>query len=133
MRSEIDSAKDDYWKKISAEGKGLEGDAKKEYWKKARQDWKQKEADIRARHEGMIGESTGDGSNVSSTASGDTAASDIGPVVSGEGNVTVIPKYTEQMDNIQKGVQEGVPHISSGDKDNIYALNTQIENNMLIG
>ncbi len=133
MRSEIDSAKDDYWKKIRAEGKGLEGDAKKEYWKKARQDWKQKEADIRARHEGMISESTGDGSNVGSTASGDTAASDIGPVASGEGNVTVIPRYTEQMDNIQKGTQEGISHISSGDKDNIYALNTQVETNMLMG
>jgi hypothetical protein len=37
------------------------------------------------------------------------------------------------MDNVQKGVQEGVKHISSGDKDNIYALNTQRENNMLMG
>ena len=131
MRSEINETKDEYWKKIREGEKGLTGDAKKEYWKKAREDWKKKKAEIRAKHEGFIG--TGDGSNVGSTASGDTAATNLGPVESGEGNVTVIPNYTEKMDNVQKGVQEGVKHISSGDKDNIYALNTQRENNMLMG
>ena len=131
MRSEINEIKDEYWKKIREGEKGLTGDAKKEYWKKAREDWKKKKAEIRAKHEGFIG--TGDGSNVGSTASGDTVATNLGPVESTEGNISVIPKYTEKMDNVQKGVQEGVKSISSSDKDNIYALNTQREINMLMG
>ena len=133
MKSEIKETKKEYWKKIEEGGKGLKGDEKKAYWKKARQDWKAQKADIRAKHEGLIGESTGDGSNVGSTASGDTAASNIGPVEGGEGNVTVIPKFKEKTDQVAKGQEKGIKPIASGNNTNIYVTETQVQTNMIVG
>jgi len=117
--------------------RGARTGTKKWHTKEDKEIIKQKQDAIRAKYEGMIdgGGTVGNGDNVGngSNASADNVSSNLGPVESGEGNISVIPKYTEQLDNIQKGTQEGIAHIDSSDKDNIYALNTQIENNMLMG
>ncbi len=135
MEAEIDVARKE-WKENAIATKE---EGKRVNWKPHNEKWKEIEAGIRKKYDMKVSSPTttavGDGSNVSpgSKASSDNVVPNIGPVESTEGNVTVLPKYTEQMDNIKKGTQEGIAHIASSDKDNIYALPTQVETNMLMG
>ena len=95
---------------------------------------KAKKAQIRAKYEAMMSKSdsvtTGDGSNVSSTASGDTTASNLGPAETTEGNISVIPNYTKQVDEVAQGDGSAVSTLSSGNSDNMYIMDAQSNFNM---
>ena len=95
---------------------------------------KAKKAQIRAKYEAMMGKSdsvtTGDGSNVGSTASGDTAASNLGPAETTEGNISVIPNYTKQVEEVAQGDGSTVSTLSSGNSDNMYIMDAQSNFNM---
>ncbi len=95
---------------------------------------KAKKAQIRAKYEAMMGKSdavtSGDGSNVGSTASGDTSASNIGPAETTEGNISVIPNYIQQVEDVTKGVGSKVTTLSSGNSDNMYIQDAKSNFNM---
>ena len=95
---------------------------------------KAQKAQIRAKYEAMMGQSgavtSGDGNNVGSTASGDTAASNIGPAETTEGNISVIPNYTQQVEEVAQGSGSSVSTLSSGNSDNMYIMDAQSNFNM---
>ena len=51
----------------------------------------------------------------------------------GEGNVTVIPKFTEKTDQVAKGQEKGIKPIASGNNTNIFVTETQVQTNMIVG
>jgi len=131
MDAEIKAARKE-WK---ANALATKEKGKKVDWAPHNKKWKEIKEGIQKKYAMQVSSPTttavGDGSNVGSTASGDTAASNIGPAETGEGNVTVIPKYTEQMDNIQKGKKKGVEPLESGNSDNILTTDAQIQTGMV--
>ncbi len=133
MKKDVKDSKKAYFKEIRA-NEPPRGDARKEYWKKARKDWAAKEKAMYSKYnEQALGSSPkGDGSSVGSTASGNTAADGIGPAESTEGNVSVIPNFKEQTDTVQKGIQKGVEPLSSGNSDNRYLLDAQLQYNTFV-
>ena len=133
MKKDVKDSKKAYFKEIRA-NEPPRGDARKEYWKKARKDWAAKEKAMYSKYnEQALGSSPkGDGSSVGSTASGNTAADGIGPAETTEGNVSVIPNFTEQTETVQKGIQKGVEPLSSGNSDNRYLLDAQLQYNTFV-
>ena len=133
MKKDVKDSKKAYFKEIRA-NEPPRGDARKEYWKKARKDWAAKEKAMYSKYnEQALGSSPkGDGSSVGSTASGNTAADGIGPAETTEGNVSVIPNFKEQTDTVQKGIQKGVEPLSSGNSDNRYLLDAQLQYNTFV-
>ena len=133
MKKDVKDSKKAYFKEIRA-NEPPRGDARKEYWKKARKDWAAKEKAMYAKYnEQALGSSPkGDGDNVGSTASGNTAADGIGPAETTEGNVSVIPNFTEKAETVQKGIQKGVEPLSSGNSDNRYLLDAQLQYNTFV-
>ena len=133
MKKDVKDSKKAYFKEIRA-NEPPRGDARKEYWKKARKDWAAKEKAMYSKYnEQALGSSPkGDGDSVGSTASGNTAADGIGPAESTEGNISVIPKFTEKADTIQKGVQQGAETLTSGNSDNRYLLDAQVTYNTFV-
>ena len=133
MKKDVKDSKKAYFKEIRA-NEPPRGDARKEYWKKARKDWAAKEKAMYSKYnEQALGSSPkGDGGSVGSTASGSTAADGIGPAESTEGNVSVIPNFTEKAETVQKGIQKGVEPLSSGNSDNRYLLDAQLQYNTFV-
>ena len=133
MKKDVKDSKKAYFKEIRA-NEPPRGDARKEYWKKARKDWAAKEKAMYSKYnEQALGSSPkGDGDNVGSTASGSTAADGIGPAETTEGNVSVIPNFTEKAETVQKGIQKGVEPLSSGNSDNRYLLDAQLQYNTFV-
>ena len=133
MKKDVKDSKKAYFKEIRA-NEPPRGDARKEYWKKARKDWAAKEKAMYSKYnEQALGSSPkGDGDNVGSTASGNTAADGIGPAETTEGNVSVIPNFTEKAETVQKGIQKGVEPLSSGNSDNRYLLDAQLQYNTFV-
>ena len=110
------------------------GRENKKWTKEDKAQIKAKKAQIRAKYEAMMGKSdtvtSGDGSNVGSTASGDTSASNIGPAETTEGNISVIPNYIQQVGDVTKGVGSKVTTLSSGNSDNMYIQDAKSNFNM---
>ena len=133
MKKDVKDSKKAYFKEIRA-NEPPRGDARKEYWKKARKDWAAKEKAMYSKYnEQALGSSPkGDGDSVGSTASGNTAADGLGPPESTEGNVSVIPNFTEKAETVQKGIQKGVEPLSSGNSDNRYLLDAQLQYNTFV-
>ena len=137
MKSDVEDSKKAYFDEVRAgEPKGWgKRKERKEYWDKARKEWAEKEKGMYADYNKQalnIGGVKGDGSNVGSTASGSTAADGIGPAETTEGNVTVIPKFTEKTDTIQKGRIKGVEPLTSGNSDNRYLLDAKLTYNTFV-
>ena len=126
MRSEMDDAKKE-WKANAIANKPEGG---KVDWETEDKKWKEQKAAIRAKHEAQISAPKGDGSNVGSTASGDTSASNIGPAETNEGKISVIPNYTQQVEDVAKGVGSKVTTLSSGNSDNMYIQDAKSNFNM---
>ena len=126
MRSEMDDAKKE-WKANAIANKPEGG---KVDWETEDKKWKEQKAAIRAKHEAKISPPKGDGSNVGSTASGDTAASNVGPAETNEGKIGVIPNYTQQVDEVAEGVGSEVHTLSSGNSDNMYIQDAKSNFNM---
>ena len=133
MKKDVKDSKKAYFKEIRA-NEPPRGDARKEYWKKARKDWAAKEKAMYSKYnEQALGSSPkGDGDSVGSTASGNTASDGLGPPESTEGNVSVIPNFTEKAETVQKGIQKGVEPLSSGNSDNRYLLDAQLQYNTFV-
>ena len=137
MKSDVSDSKKAYFDEIRAgEPKGWgKRKERREYWDKARKEWAEKEKGMYADYNKQaldIGGTKGDGSNVGSTAAGDTAADGLGPTPDTEGNVTVIPNFTEKAETVQKGIQKGVEPLTSGNPDNRYALDAQLTMNTFV-
>ena len=93
---------------------------------------KKKQDEIRAKYEGQIGGASGDGSNVgSSSASGNDVFS-YEPPETGEGNVSVITNPVEEESTVQKGKKKGVDPLESGNSDNFYTKETEVQTGMLV-
>jgi len=100
----------------------------------------QKKAAIRAKYENMLakGESlntsgnTGDGSNVSSSTNS-SAANNLGALPSNDANFSVIPNFTENMNETEMmGFGSGVQPLSSGNSDNMYLLDAKVQYNVYV-
>ena len=127
MRSEMDDARKE-WKANAIANKPEGG---KVDWETEDKKWKEQKAAIRAKHEAQISPPKGDGSNVGSTASGDTAASNIGPAETTEGSISVIPNYTQQVEDVAEGVGSEVHTLASGNSDNMYIMDAKSNFNMV--
>ena len=100
----------------------------------------QKQAAIRAKYENMLakGESlntsgnTGDGSNVSSSTNS-SAANNLGALPSNDANFSVIPNFTENMNETEMmGFGSAVQPLSSGNSDNMYLLDAKVQYNVYV-
>ncbi len=80
-----------------------------------------------------VGGTKGDGTNVSTSAAGKTAADGLGPAPDTEGNVSVIPNFVEGMEkNLPKGMGEQPGPITSGNSDNRYLLDAKLQYNTFV-
>ena len=138
MKKDVKDSKKAYFDEVRAgEPKGWgKGKERKEYWNKARKDWAEKEKAMYADYNKKaldIGGTKGDGSNVGSSASGDSAANGIGPAPDTEGNISVIPNFVEGMEkNLPKGMGEQPGPITSGNSDNRYLLDAKLQYNTFV-
>ena len=138
MKSDVKDSKKAYFDEVRAgEPKGWgKRKERREYWDKARKDWAEKEKAMYADYNKQaldIGGAKGDGSNVGSSASGDSAANGIGPAPDTEGNISVIPNFTKGMDEtIKKGMGQGVESLKSGNSDNRYLLDAKLTYNTFV-
>ena len=135
MKKDVKDSKKAYFKEIRA-NEPPRGKERKEYWKKARKEWAEKEKAMYADYNKKalnIGGTKGDGSNVSTSASGKTAADGLGPTETTEGNISVIPNFVEGMDkNLPKGMGEQPGPITSGNSDNRYLLDAKLQYNTFV-
>ena len=94
---------------------------------------KKKQDEIRSKYESQIGGgASGDGSNVgSSSASGNDVFS-YEPPETGEGNVSVITNPVEEESTVQKGKKKGVDPLESGNSDNFFTKETEVQTGMLV-
>ena len=138
MKKDVKDSKKAYFDEVRAgEPKGWgKRKERKEYWDKARKDWAQKEKAMYADYNKKalnIGGTKGDGSNVSTSASGKTAADGLAPPESTEGNISVIPNFVEGMEKkLPKGMGEQVGPITSGNSDNRYLLDAKLQYNTFV-
>ena len=105
-------------------------------WEPHNKKWKETEKNIRSKYTNKISApdtvTSGDGSNVGAVTSATGDSSNLGPVESTEGNVSVIPNFTEKAETVQKGIQKGVEPLSSGNSDNRYLLDAQLQYNTFV-
>ena len=135
MKKDVKDSKKAYFKEIRA-NEPPRGKERKEYWKKARKEWAEKEKAMYADYNKKalnIGGTKGDGSNVSTSASGKTAADGLGPTETTEGNISVIPNFVEGMGkDLPKGMGEQPGPITSGNSDNRYLLDAKLQYNTFV-
>ena len=134
MRKEMNDDEKEWRDSVSGQGRQK---GKKLQSAEKKGELAEKKAQIRSKYEAMIDTgvsiSSGDGSNVGSSASGESAANGIGPAPDTEGNISVIPNFTKGMDEtIKKGMGQGVESLKSGNSDNRYLLDAKLQYNTFV-
>ena len=67
----------------------------------------------------------GDGNNIKGTI--ERLQSDVGPVETGEGNISIIPNPISEESTVQKGKKKGVDPLDSSNSDNWHTKAAEIE------
>ena len=135
MEKEISEAKKAHRQDIRAREKAGEDINIKE----EEQKWKVQEANIYKKFENNIGSissvsNTGNGGNVTSNVNTSGVISNIGPELSSEGNITVIPLQKEQeISASSDGRATSVDYISSDNPNNIHTLSSKIQYGVVAG
>ena len=135
MEKEISEAKKAQRQDIRAREKaGEDIDIKAE-----EQKWKVQEANIYKKFENNIGSissvsNTGNGGNVTSNVNTSGVISNIGPELSSEGNITVIPLQKEQeISTSSDSTASSVDYIPSDNPNNIHTLSSKIQYGVVAG
>tara|TARA_B100000131_G_scaffold229036_1_gene220827 strand:- start:3134 stop:4549 length:1416 start_codon:yes stop_codon:yes gene_type:complete len=135
MEKEISEAKTAHRLDIRAREKaGEDIDIKAE-----EQKWKVQEANIYKKFENKIGSissvsNTGNGGNVTSNVNTSGVISNIGPELSSEGNITVIPLQKEQeISTSSDSTASSVDYIPSDNPNNIHTLSSKIQYGVVAG
>ena len=103
-------------------------------WKTENAKWREQKSAIQQKHTDTITSSAGNGGNVSSNANAADVTSKIGPELSSEGNITVVPMQRPQAStNSGGGRASSVPHIASGNPNNMNTLASKIQYNVAAG
>ncbi len=101
--------------------------------------WRQKKLDIYKKFENNIGSissvsNTGNGGNVTSNVNTSGIISNIGPELSSEGNITVVPLQKEQeISASSDGRASSVDYIPSDNPNNIHTLSSKIQYGVVAG
>ena len=133
MNDEVNAARKEYFKEIRA-NEPPKGDARVQYWKDARADFKIKENAIRKKYTDTITSSAGNGESISPKTNAADVTSKIGPEPNNEGKVTVVPMQRPQAStNSGGGRASSVPHIASGNPNNMNTLASKIQYNVPVG
>ena len=135
MEKEISEAKKAHRQDIRAREKAGEDINIKE----EEQKWKVQEANIYKKFENNIGSissvsNTGNGGNVTSNVNTSGVISNIGPELSSEGNITVVPLQKEQeISTPSDGRASSVDYIPSDNPNNIHTLSSKIQYGVVAG
>ena len=135
MEKEIREAKKAHRQDINAREKAGEDINIKE----EEQKWKVQEANIYKKFENNIGSissvsNTGNGGNVTSNVNTSGVISNIGPELSSEGNITVVPLQKEQeISTPSDGRASSVDYIPSDNPNNIHTLSSKIQYGVVAG
>jgi len=133
MNDEVKAARKEYFKEIRA-NEPPKGDARVQYWKDARADFKIKENAIRKKYTDTITSSAGNGESINPKTNAADVTSKIGPEPNNEGKVTVVPMQRPQSStNSGGGRASSVPHIASGNPNNMNTLASKIQYNVPVG
>jgi hypothetical protein len=129
MEAEIKAARKE-WK---ANALATKEEGKRVDWEPHNKKWKEIKEGIQKKYAMQVSSSTttavGDGNNIKSTI--ERLQSDVGPVDTGEGNVSVIPNPVLEEPDVQKGKKKGVDPLASGNSDNWHTKAAEVEFGMV--
>ena len=98
-------------------------------WKTHDKKWKEIKEGIQKKYAMQVSSSTttavGDGNNIKGTI--ERLQSDVGPVETGEGNISIIPNPISEESTVQKGKKKGVDPLDSSNSDNWHTKAAEIE------